>query len=120
MSSRTVITMIDDLDGTTGDEVTTVSFGIDNDRYEIELSPENLAALEEVFAPYIAAGRIKSRRRTPQDVPVRSQKPTTNSERARQRKQNKRIRTWARQQGWDLGNRGRIPEEVMAAYEASK
>ena len=48
--------LIDDLDGST-EHVTTRHFGLDNLRYEIDLSPANLQRLRAALAPFVAAGR---------------------------------------------------------------
>jgi len=48
--------LIDDLDGST-EHVTTHHFGLDNLRYEIDLSPANLQRLRAALAPFVAAGR---------------------------------------------------------------
>ncbi|MBD8102490.1 Lsr2 dimerization domain-containing protein [Plantibacter sp. CFBP 8775] len=68
MSKRTVITTVDDLDGTVlepgGGE--TVRFAIDGRRYEIDLTAENAAALRDMLRPFTEAGRrvrVKARRR---------------------------------------------------------
>jgi hypothetical protein len=46
---------VDDIDGSTASQ--TVAFTIDHQRFEIDLSDANAAALRAVFAPYVAAGR---------------------------------------------------------------
>ena len=46
---------VDDVDGSIASQ--TVTFALDGQRFEIDLSDDNAAALRDVFAPYIAAGR---------------------------------------------------------------
>jgi hypothetical protein len=46
---------IDDVDGSAASQ--TITFGIDRQRFEIDLSDANATALRDVLAPYIAAGR---------------------------------------------------------------
>jgi len=46
---------VDEIDGSTASQ--TVAFTIDHQRFEIDLSEANAAALRAVFAPYVAAGR---------------------------------------------------------------
>jgi hypothetical protein len=56
MAQKTVVTLIDDLDGQSeADE--TVEYALDGVTYEIDLAKDNAEALREVFAPYIAAAR---------------------------------------------------------------
>jgi hypothetical protein len=46
---------IDDVDGSAASQ--TITFGIDRQRFEIDLSDANATALRDLLAPYIAAGR---------------------------------------------------------------
>jgi len=46
---------VDEIDGSTASQI--VAFTIDHQRFEIDLSEANAAALRAVFAPYVAAGR---------------------------------------------------------------
>ncbi|WP_200936392.1 MULTISPECIES: Lsr2 family protein [unclassified Plantibacter] len=59
MATRTITTLIDDLDGSDiprglGE---TVRFGIDGENYEIDLTDENAAALRETLSAYVEAAR---------------------------------------------------------------
>lgn len=57
MATRTIL--IDDLDGSSRAEadVQPVTFGLDGQAYEIDLSAENRAQLAQILAPYMTAGR---------------------------------------------------------------
>lgn len=101
MAKKTVTVLIDDL---TGDELTsgeTVTFALDGTSYDIDLSDKNAAALRKVLAPYIAAGTRQSganRGRASGPKPAE-------------------IREWAKRNGFpDLPDRGRIPADVMDAW----
>jgi Lsr2 len=117
MAQKTVIQLIDDLDGSEAQG--TVSFGLDGTAYEIELSQVHAAELREAVAPYLAAarrvGRVSGRRTSVRPVaataPARPTRPD--------REQVAAIREWARGQGYEVKNRGRIPGAVMEAYNAS-
>ncbi|MEJ3657031.1 Lsr2 family protein [Actinomycetes bacterium KLBMP 9759] len=61
VTRQTTVTLVDDLDG--GEAVEQMTFGIDGHLYQIDLSEANSAKLREVLAPFVAAGRRKSRRR---------------------------------------------------------
>lgn len=59
MATRTITTLVDDLDGSDiprglGE---TVRFGIDGENYEIDLTDDNAAALRETLASYVEAAR---------------------------------------------------------------
>ncbi|WP_226358972.1 Lsr2 family protein, partial [Pseudonocardia sp. ICBG601] len=60
--SRRPITLVDDLDGTEADEQ--VEFSVDGRAYEIDLSTKNAEKLRESLAPYVAAARRGSGRRS--------------------------------------------------------
>lgn len=118
MASRTTVTLVDDLDGDTADE--TVPFGLDGATYEIDLSSAHAEELRAALEQYVAAGRRNGgqrtggRRSSPASAPSRSSTPATGSSRAR----NQEIRAWANSHGVALGDRGRIPNHVVAAFEA--
>ena len=107
MATQVIEKLIDDLDGSGADE--TVTFALDGVLYTIDLSARNAAKLRKAFAPYLAAGepvRPQPRQRTPIE--------DTTLGRAQ-------IRAWARREGHfpNLGDRGRIPGDVIAAFRAA-
>jgi len=55
VAQQTTVTLIDDLDG--GRAVETVSFSLDDARYEIDLSARNAKALRKVLGPFTDAAR---------------------------------------------------------------
>ncbi len=108
MARRTVVELVDDLDGSPA--VQTVRFGYDDRNYEIELSEAHAAELDEFLAPYleharqISDGDRAGRRRRPPQQP---------------REDTQAIRGWAREHGYQVSNRGRLPTDVVAAYQAA-
>ncbi|WP_033289061.1 histone-like nucleoid-structuring protein Lsr2 [Amycolatopsis jejuensis] len=111
MAQKVLVEMVDDLDGT--DASQTVPFGLDGVQYEIDLSDANAAALRDEFATFIAAARRVGGRKT--TVRGASTAPT-----AEDRERSKAIRAWAVDNGWAVAERGRIPGEVVSAYEESQ
>jgi hypothetical protein len=108
MAQRVHIVLEDDLDGTEAEE--TVTFGLDGVTYEIDLSSKNAAVLRDCLAPYVAsarrtAGRASSRRASSRG---RSSGPSPAE-----------VRDWARAEGREVSDRGRVPAEVRAAYDAA-
>lgn len=114
MARRIVHQIVDDLDGTVLDvgEGETVSFSLDGVAYEIDLTESHAAALRDLLAPYMEAGRgitttvaggqtSRKRRRTGQTDygPVRE---------------------WAKANGYSVSERGRVPAAVLEAYEAAQ
>jgi hypothetical protein len=115
MAQQVVVELVDDLDGTSSEDISTVSFGLDGAEYEIDLTEAHANRLRGDLAGFIAAarrtgGRLK--RATP-----KSGSPTRPvADRAKTRA----IRAWALESGYDLAERGRIPANVIAAYEEAQ
>ncbi|MEV1295894.1 Lsr2 family protein [Pseudonocardia sp. NPDC049635] len=105
------ITLVDDLDGSSADE--TVEFIADNVAYEIDLSRAHAAAFREALAPYVAAAR-----RAPGTArqPRRDRTTAVTTMTSERRQRNSAIRSWAREKGYPIAVRGRIPTEVADAY----
>ena len=49
MTQKVLVQLVDDLDGTTSDRVTTVQFGLDGVTYEIDLTDSHAKTLRELF-----------------------------------------------------------------------
>ena len=122
MAQKTVVTFLDDLDGESEAEGT-VPFTLDGVEYEIDLTKENAEDLREIFAPYIAAGRRTGGRRASSPARSRSTSSSTSSSGsgplARGREALKAIRDWAKSEGWAVSDRGRLPNNVVEAYDAA-
>lgn len=108
MAQRVNIILVDDIDGGDADE--TVTFGLDGSTYEIDLSSKNAAKLRDAVAPYVGHARKVTGRRSPGG---RRAAGAGNGPSARD------IREWARANGWNLSDRGRVAAEVRQAYEAA-
>lgn len=107
MAQQTTVTLIDDIDATkTADE--TVTFALDGKNYEIDLASDNAARLREGLKAFVQAARRPSaaRRTTYRPAPAR-----TND-----RERNQAMRNWANNNGFELSDRGRIPEKVVNAW----
>lgn len=107
MAQRVHIVLTDDLDG--GDAKETVTFGLDGQTWEIDLSEANAQGLRDALLPYIKAGRKVTpraakgpRRRAGGEVAGATE-----------------IRAWAQANGMQVSSRGRVPAEIRAAYEAA-
>lgn len=111
MATRTLVSLIDDLDGGEADE--TVEFGLDGITYQIDLSGENAEELRDALAQYVEhSRRAGGRKRTNVRVAAKpASRPATVD-----REQNQAIRSWARKNGFQVSDRGRIPSEIVDAY----
>lgn len=107
MAKKTTVTLIDDLDKSLADE--TMEFALDGKSYEIDLSTANASKLRKLLAPFVAGAR-KAGRRT-------YTSPSSTPRLEANRERNHAIREWAREQGMDVPERGRIRAEIVEAYE---
>lgn len=115
MAQKVTVELVDDLDGTASEDISTVTFSLDGVDYEIDLTEANAGKLRELLADFITAarrtgGRIK--RGTP--ASRSATRPPADREKT------KAIREWAREHGYELAERGRIPAHVITAYEEAQ
>jgi nucleoid-associated protein Lsr2 len=107
MAQRTVVELIDDIDGAAAEE--TVGFGLDGVQYEIDLSQKNAAGLRDALAKYVGASRLVTRAGRARGT--RSRVPSNS----------RTIREWAHANNVPVPDRGRIPATVVAQFdEANK
>jgi hypothetical protein len=104
MAKQIQVVITDDIDG--GEAHETIAFGLDGASLEIDLNKLNAAQFRKTVAPYIEHGRRVSRGRRP-----RAARP------ARDRGHSSDVREWAKQQGIQVSERGRIPASVVSQYE---
>ncbi len=109
MASRTIVIRTDDIDGGEGAE--TVSFGLDGVNYEIDLGEENAQALRDALAPYVPHARRVSGGRG------RAARGRGRASGGTDRDLTARIREWARANGHEVSDRGRLPATIVQAYE---
>lgn len=107
MAREVQILLKDDIDGTEADR--NVVFALDGVEYEIDLSKDNITKLTKALEPWIAgARRVRNAKPRNRRRPAAAEGPNTND-----------VRIWARDNGYVVSDRGRIPAAVMAAYEAA-
>lgn len=103
MARKVVVTVVDDLDGESV-AAETVSFGIDGVLYEIDLTEANAREFRASMAKWLPFARRIGGRGRLKSVAGRS-------------KDAKTVREWARNNGHDVPDRGRIPSAVQEAYQ---
>ncbi|MFD1046748.1 histone-like nucleoid-structuring protein Lsr2 [Kibdelosporangium lantanae] len=96
MAQRVTVQMVDDLDGTAADDVSTVSFALDGVSYEIDLSEANAEdpRLPDSVGMNETPVRLSTLRRENSDPDVRKQLEKTKT--ANTGKTRSFIRTWVR------------------------
>jgi Lsr2 len=111
MAQKHIVQLIDDIDQGVAEE--TVSFALDGSAYEIDLSAKNAAKLRDSLSSYVAHARRGSRGARPSAAPARRGRPARGD-----REQTHAIREWARKNGHKIGEKGRIPAQILEAYNA--
>jgi hypothetical protein len=108
MAQKTVVVMTDDLSG--GEASQTIHFSLDNNDYVIDLNDKNAAALRADFEKYIEAGRkhrLDGAAAKPKRGAVRG--PSSGVDTAQ-------VREWARANGHEVSERGRVSKKIIEAY----
>jgi hypothetical protein len=113
MAQKTIVQLIDDIDQGPADE--TVSFALDGAAYEIDLSSANAAKMRDALAPYIGNARRASRSTAPRSNSSSGRRSSGRGARS-DREQLQAIRDWGRKNGWKVNARGRIPADLLEAY----
>jgi hypothetical protein len=112
VAQQVITKYTDDLDGSEASG--SVEFALDGREYEIDLSDDNAAKLREALAPFVAAGRPaggSGRSRQASPSPRRSSS-------GRSRQEMAEMRTWLREHGYQVSDRGRIPNEFIQAWQS--
>jgi Lsr2 len=108
MAQKIQTLFIDDIDGGTAEG--TVRFGLDGTEYEIDLNARHTEELRKVLANYAAHGRKVggTARRAP-----RGRRSSTDAV------DTAKVREWAKGNGFDIKERGRVPANVVEKYKAA-
>ncbi|MGH3438285.1 MAG: histone-like nucleoid-structuring protein Lsr2 [Sciscionella sp.] len=120
MAQKVLVQLVDDLDGSSSGDIETVTFALDGATYEIDLGPRNARRLRDGVSEFVGAGRrvggrIK-RGAAAKIAPANAPKASKSTPPAN-REQTKAIREWARQQGHQMSDRGRIPQHIIDSFE---
>lgn len=108
MARKVQMILLDDIDG--GDAKRTATFALDGKNYEIDLNEANLDKLSEALAPFIDKAR-RSPAGGGRRPAVRRADSSGGDASA--------VRSWAREHGYEVSDRGRVPKEIRDAYDQS-
>jgi hypothetical protein len=108
MAQKIQTLFIDDIDG--GAAEGTVRFGLDGIEYEIDLNASHAEELRKVLADYVAHGRKAggTTRRVPRGRRSNAEAVDT-----------AKVREWAKGNGYDIKERGRVPANLVEKYKAA-
>ncbi|WP_432948255.1 histone-like nucleoid-structuring protein Lsr2 [Kribbella sp. CA-253562] len=109
MVQRSQIFLTDDINGMDipAGKGETLSFALDGQAYEIDLTNRNAATLRKALAPYVDAGR---RVTTSRGVKVKRTQVGSDA---------RTVKEWARANGYEVNDRGRVPNEIREAFDAA-
>jgi hypothetical protein len=108
MAQKIQTLFIDDLDG--GAAEGTVRFALDGSDYEIDLSGEHSDELRTALRKYVDHAR---------KVGGTARRPGTRGGRRPSTVDTVAVRAWARENGYDIKDRGRVPADLVARYQAT-
>jgi hypothetical protein len=114
MAQKVTVELVDDLDGTASEDISTVTFALDGVSYEIDLHHDNAGRLRNTLADFVTAGR-----RTGGRVKRAASVPHPGARATPDREQTRAVREWARQNGFEMSDRGRISATVLEAFETA-
>jgi len=112
MAQKTLIQLLDDLDGSpiADGEGKSITFALDGVSYEIDLNQTHADELTKALAPYVAAGRKTGGRKSTNGASTSKSDPG----------ELQKIRDWAKNNGHTVSDRGRIAATVREAYNAAQ
>ena len=109
MAQKIQTLFIDDLDGSEAEG--TVRFGLDGTEYEIDLNAEHAQALRDALTRYVQAARRAG---------GSARRPVRGARRASAGGHNStEVREWAKAQGIEVKDRGRVPAELVVRFKAA-
>jgi len=108
---KTVVTYTDDITKKEASGVETVTFAVEGEQFEIDLNPLNKANFLRSVKKYMDNGRkVRANGRTHRVTrDVRHPKEYVHT-----------VRQWAKSQGIEVSDHGRVPLSVYERYEQSK
>ncbi|MER5911702.1 Lsr2 family protein [Streptomyces sp. NPDC001982] len=107
MAQKVQVLLVDDLDGGEADE--TVTFALDGKTYEIDLTTANADKLRGLLEAYVKGGRRTGGRAAGGRAKTRVASGGSQD--------TAQIRAWAKENGYEVNDRGRVPATIREAYE---
>jgi hypothetical protein len=108
MAQKIQILFIDDIDG--GAAEGTVRFALDGTDYEIDLSGKHSDELRGALRKYIDHAR---------KVGGTARRQGARGGRRASAVDTAAVRVWARENGYEIKDRGRVPADIVAKYQAA-
>ena len=117
MAKQVQVQLIDDIDGS--EAVESIAFAFRGAEYEIDLNQKHIGAFEKAVSKFIESARSAAPAKR-----GRSRSGASSTSGSRRKKGSSAaptsdIRSWAQANGYEIGDRGRIPGAVRESYEAA-
>ena len=106
MAQRVQYMLVDDIDGSEAAE--TVSFSLDGVSYEVDLNAANAKKLRDALASWVGHARRSGGRKSSRKVGAGG---------GQRRGDLGAVRDWARKNGHQVSDRGRISAGILAAFD---
>ena len=109
MAQKVNVVLVDDVDQSEAAE--TVTFGLDGITYEIDLNDRHAEELRDSLSKWVgnarrvSGGRKRGSRSATRTTSVAAENAT--------------VRAWARANGYEVSDRGRIKTEILEAFKAA-
>ncbi|MFE9570382.1 Lsr2 family protein [Streptomyces sp. NPDC006692] len=107
MAQKIVTIYTDDLTGEESAEAATHQVVIDGVAYEVDLGPDSYDKLMEAVGPFLKVGRRIRGSRAKAASPRQAAGASDTAA----------IRAWAKENGHNINERGRVPADIREAYE---
>ncbi|MGW1231395.1 histone-like nucleoid-structuring protein Lsr2 [Streptomyces californicus] len=115
MAQKIVTTYTDDLTGEESEDVKKHTILVDGAGVEIDLNSDSYDKLMDALAPFFKAEHAQRTRVSLLVKAAGKGKPSAASGAGKQ--DTAEIRKWARENGYSVNDRGRVPAEIREAYE---
>ncbi|HEY3877763.1 MAG TPA: Lsr2 family protein [Trebonia sp.] len=112
MAQKITTLFIDDIDG--GAAEGTVRFALDGTEYEIDLNAKHSDELRSALGKYVThARKVGGAARRAGRAAGRASRGAGSALNTTE------VRNWARENGYDIKDRGRVPADLVAKYQAA-
>ncbi|AQW48290.1 Lsr2 family protein [Streptomyces violaceusniger] len=108
MAQKIITIYTDDLTGEEAEEAKTHTIAIDGIAYEIDLGPDSYDKLMEAVGPFLTKARKTGRV---------AKAPKSRSMGSSATDDTAKIRAWAKENGYEVNDRGRVPADIREAYQ---
>jgi hypothetical protein len=115
MARRTKVVVVCDRHRGEVEAVGSMEITIDGERRKLDLCAEHLAELRRTMRPWLRQASTAATRRGPA---TKARKSSAKSAKRPRSTDAAEVRAWAKQNGWKLPARGRIPTAVREAFAA--